>query len=144
MNSYLDKLPENCLLCNNEDCEHQYIECCYAARHPDCPLNTKLCKEFYNRINYLETELKTKNEIIQLLRRHNVRLKIIYNSLYGIPNKNPKLNFLNQLIRSTYNMNSEELKVYLDLVDDGLITTETPKEEVDQMIEAKLSGDNNE
>ena len=41
-------------------------------------------------------------------------------------------------------MKSEELKVYLDLVDDGLITTETPKEEIDQMIEARLQGDNNE
>lgn len=100
--------------------------------------------ESKQRISELKEELKTKNNTIQLLRRDNIRLKIIYNSLYGIPGKNPKLKFLNQLIRSTYNMNSEELKVYLDLVDDGLITAETPKEEVDQMIEAKLSGDNNE
>ena len=40
MKVYVDKLPKCCLECDSDFCEHQFIECCYADRHPDCPLQS--------------------------------------------------------------------------------------------------------
>ena len=42
MKIYLEEkdMPKSCLECNNKNCEHQYIECYYEARNPNCPLQS--------------------------------------------------------------------------------------------------------
>lgn len=56
MKHFVDKFPKNCVECSAEFCKHQFVECCYENRHPNCPL--KLKKENKNGSKNIKTRIK--------------------------------------------------------------------------------------
>lgn len=61
-------MPKSCLECNNENCEHQYIECYYEERHPNCPLQSL---DSYTKQVKMEVIAEVEKRIINYCRRQS-------------------------------------------------------------------------